>query len=77
VAPSFSMPDYNNKEKKYSKFPDRRLTIYWNGDLVTDNNGKVTINFFTADAPATYIATITGITANGNKIYKTILISRK
>jgi len=77
VAPSFKMPDYNNKEIKYSKFPDQRLTVYWNGDLITDNNGKANINFFTADAAATYIVTITGVTVNGNKIYKTIVISRK
>jgi hypothetical protein len=77
VTPPFNMPDYNNKEARYSKLPDLRLIIYWNGDIVTDNNGKATISFFTADAAATYTATITGITVNGDKIYKTITISRK
>jgi hypothetical protein len=77
VAPAFAMPDYKNNEIKYSKFPDLRTTIYWNGDIITDKDGKAAINFFTADTPATYVVTVTGVTANGDKIYKNIIISRK
>jgi hypothetical protein len=77
VAPAFEMPDYTNKQVRNSKNPDMRTIIYWNGNIITDNNGKATVNFFTADSPATYIATISGITSNGHKIFKTITISRK
>jgi uncharacterized protein YfaS (alpha-2-macroglobulin family) len=71
------MPDYNNKEIKNSKNHDLRTTIYWNGDIFTDKDGKASVNFFTADAPATYIVIVRGITANGDKIYKTATINRR
>jgi len=77
VPQPFNMPDYHNKEIKYSKFPDQRTAIYWNGNIITDNDGKAIINFFTADMPAIYVVTVTGITATGNNICKTITISRK
>jgi hypothetical protein len=77
VSAPFAMPDYTNKEIKNSKTPDLRTTIYWNGDVMTDKDGKVSVNFFTADPPSTYVVGVTGITANGDKIYKTITITRK
>ncbi len=77
VPPPFEMPDYKNKQIRIAGYPDMRKTIYWNGDIITDNNGKATINFFTADTPATYLVTISGITENGLKIFKTTTISRK
>ncbi len=77
VPPAFNMPDYNIKELRKTKEPDLRTTVYWNADIVTDNDGKATINFFTADDPATYIITIAGITINGDVIYKTVTVNRK
>lgn len=73
----FIMPDYNNKEIRNSKNVDQRSTIYWNGNIVTDKEGKASVNFFTADIPATYVVTVSGITSNGEKIFKTTTISRK
>lgn len=73
----FTTPDYKNADKKYSKFPDTRTTIYWNGDLFTDADGKVKINFFTADAPTQYVVKIFGVTAGGNLVFKTAIINRK
>ena len=77
VSPEFEVPDYTNKKLKSSGNPDLRTVIYWNGDVVTDSNGKTTISFFTADIPATYIVTVAGITANGDYIYKTTTVNRK
>ena len=73
----FSMPDYKNEATKASKVPDIRTTIYWKGNIITNPDGKASVNFFTADMPATYLITITGISANGDKIYKTLTLSRK
>jgi len=74
----FPSPDYDKKEKnKNASYPDLRNTIYWNGDLQTDNNGKVGVVFFTADASATYTATVLGITATGELVYKQIKIKRQ
>lgn len=77
VAQPFNMPDYSKREVRNSKNPDLRTTIYWDGDIIADKDGKASVNFFTADPPATYVVTVTGITANGDKIYKTITLSRK
>ncbi len=74
----FPSPDYDKKEKnKNTSYPDLRSTIYWNGDLQTDNNGKVGVVFFTADASATYTASVLGITASGELVYKQIKIKRQ
>ena len=74
VPPVFEMPDYTIRQIKNSKNADVRSTLYWNGDIVTDNNGKATCDFFTADMPASYVVTIAGISINGDRIYKTATI---
>ncbi|HLI92762.1 MAG TPA: TonB-dependent receptor plug domain-containing protein [Puia sp.] len=40
-------------------------TLYWNGDIVTDNNGKAKVDFFTGRQQAVYSAAIVGITMAG------------
>ncbi len=77
IAKPFAMPDYTNPAQKKSKALDARTTIYWNGNLLTDKDGKATVNFFTADVATAYIATITAVTANGYVLHKTIRINRK
>ena len=74
VPPAFEMPDYTIKQIKNSKNPDVRSTLYWNGDMVTDNNGKATCDFFTSDMAGTYVITVTGLSINGDRIYKTASI---
>ncbi|MDQ6904868.1 MAG: Plug domain-containing protein, partial [Bacteroidota bacterium] len=54
---------------------DNRSTLFWNGSFITDNNAALT--FYTSDVPATYRATITGITIHGDIIYKTITFENK
>jgi len=77
VAPAFVMPDYSNMEIKNTKGIDPRNTIYWNGNLLTDIGGKVFVSFYTADTKTTYSVVVTGITANGDYIYKRISLARK
>ena len=70
MAPEFSMPDYNDKRVKESNFNDSRSTLYWNGHVYTNDKGKAVVSFFTADAVSTYTITVSGITVNGDIIYK-------
>ncbi|MEP6682470.1 MAG: hypothetical protein ABJA35_04385 [Parafilimonas sp.] len=77
VASDFEMPDYSNKQAKNSKYPDTRTEIYWNANIINNTDGNANINFFTADAAAVYVVTISGITANGDKIFKTTTVNRK
>jgi uncharacterized protein YfaS (alpha-2-macroglobulin family) len=75
--PKFEMPDYSNQEVRNSPAPDPRTTIYWNGDIVTDANGEADINFYTGDNVTNYTVTITGLTANGDLVYKRVAIGNK
>jgi hypothetical protein len=65
TTPKFQEPDYDKKEIRNSLYPDQRLTIYWNGNLVTDNHGKASLQFFTADSPIKYSVCLIGLTAGG------------
>jgi TonB-dependent receptor-like protein len=77
VCPKFEMPDYSNKETKNSSTPDPRTAIYWNGNIITDKNGEADISFYTGDNATNYAITTTGLTANGDMIYKRIVIGNK
>ncbi|HVX49034.1 MAG TPA: Plug domain-containing protein [Chitinophagaceae bacterium] len=77
TAPRFNMPDYTNPSTRNGKSPDPRTTIYWNANIVTDKYGIASVNFFTADDATTYTVTITGLTANGEYVYKRITVNRK
>ena len=70
LSPLFSMPDYNNASLKNSTFKDYRPTLYWNGHVYSDTTGKARVEFFTSDASTTYTITVTGITSNGDIIFK-------
>jgi TonB-dependent SusC/RagA subfamily outer membrane receptor len=77
VSPKFEMPEYSNKEIRSNPAPDPRTTIYWNGDIVTDKNGETDISFYTGDNVTNYTVTITGLTANGDLVYKRVVIGNR
>jgi hypothetical protein len=72
TPPAFMMPDYSNSKMKAAKFNDIRSTLYWNPSGLTDENGRIDITFFTSDVTANYKVIITGITAHGDVINRTI-----
>ncbi len=63
---SFVSPDYSSEEMKKSSIADFRNTLYWNPSGKPDKNGKVTIQFWTADIKSDYIINIQGISADGS-----------
>lgn len=76
LAPLFNMPDYSNLEIKNASFKDNRSTIYWNGHLYTNPNGKAEVEFYTGDISTSYTISVTGLTASGEMIHKKINIKR-
>jgi len=50
--------------------PDLRTTIHWQPSLTTDEVGKASFRFYTADTPSTYSVVIEGVTDNGKIVYK-------
>ena len=73
----FSEPDYDKKDNKKSSYSDLRSTIYWKGNLLTDANGKASVEFFTADEPSTYTVSLMGVTTTGMLIDKEVKIIRR
>jgi hypothetical protein len=71
----FIYPDYDKAEIKNSSYPDLRSTIYWNGNIITDKQ-DTTLYFFTGDIKTNYTITITGITANGDVLFKKVKLNK-
>jgi len=76
LAPAYSMPDYSNLDIKKASFKDNRSTIYWNGHLYTNPNGKAQVELYTGDVNTNYTISVLGITASGEIIQKKASIKR-
>ena len=74
---SFYEPPYDSYAVREAVFTDNRATIYWNGQIITDDTGKATFSFYTADLKNDYTVTIQGITEKGELIFKTYTIKKK
>jgi hypothetical protein len=65
VAP-FVSPDYSSAERKKSRVPDFRNTLYWNPSVKPDKKGKASIEFWTSDFISDFEVNIQGITQDGH-----------
>ncbi|RYG19934.1 MAG: hypothetical protein EOO07_05870 [Chitinophagaceae bacterium] len=72
VAKEFYSPRYKNN---INPFPDNRSTIFWDANVVTDENGKAKISFYTADKLGTYTLKVEGTDLNGRFGFKKITIT--
>ncbi|HCN84737.1 MAG TPA: TonB-dependent receptor, partial [Sphingobacteriaceae bacterium] len=64
ISRQFYSPNYSDP-KNVTAIADRRTTIYWNPTIITDTNGKGTVEFFNADGLGNYKAVIEGINDSG------------
>ncbi len=64
-ARDFYAPDYNTNRIGV-KFPDKRTTIFWKPDIITDASGNASFNYFNADGTGTYKVIVEGIDGLGN-----------
>ncbi len=69
---AFYSPKY--KPNSIVDMTDIRSTIFWAPDIATDQNGKATVSFFTADNPGSYTITIEGCDMQGGIGSKTAAI---
>ena len=65
----FYSPKYDSQESINDPNPDFRTTIYWKPNVITDDEGNVKLDFYTADDPATYSVIIEGICDDGKLIH--------
>jgi len=61
----FYSPNYDNP-KTDTQMADLRSTIYWNPNIITDENGKATVKFFNADGTGNYKVIAEGLDRQGN-----------
>lgn len=60
----FPIPDHQAKPD--SRLPDFRNTLYWNPAVRTDENGKATVTFYTADNVGDFEIHVEGISKDGH-----------
>ena len=58
-------PDYS---KKQPEAPDYRKTLYWNADVVTDDEGKAEVSFFNNSICKDFKVSIEAVTPDGQFI---------
>jgi hypothetical protein len=63
-ARTFYAPKYNIPKPENEK-PDLRTTIYWEPNVVTDEDGNATISFFNADSKTTIKVDVEGVAEPG------------
>lgn len=60
----FYSPDYTDPSQQ-DETPDNRSTIHWENDIITDEEGKASVSFFTADQPGVYQIVVEGLDTEG------------
>jgi hypothetical protein len=65
----FYSPKYDSQESIENSKPDLRTTIFWEPNVLTDDEGKASLDFYTADDPATYTVIIEGVSDDGRLIH--------
>ena len=59
----FYSPDYSNPTEAGNS--DNRLTLYWNPEVITNENGEAMINFYTSDVVSNFQIMAEGVTNSG------------
>lgn len=61
----FYAPDYGAPADSLAGMKDLRTTIHWAPNIVTDQAGKASFEFYTAESPGTYRIVLEGLDVNG------------
>ncbi len=69
--------NYTDKISLESRKADYRNTLYWNPEIVTDENGEANISFYTSDEKGKFLITIEGIGENGETGSKQMVLEIK
>ncbi|PXX29757.1 MG2 domain-containing protein [Arenibacter sp. ARW7G5Y1] len=69
-ARKFYSPIYGGRQKTDRIKSDYRTTLYWNPEIVVNDNISTYFSFFTGDVPGEFTIKVEGITANGIPVSK-------
>ncbi len=64
IAKSFYSPRYSS-QKDEAAFPDMRSTVYWNPEVMTDDNGNANVSFYTSQSSSNYLIVLQGMDFRG------------
>jgi len=67
-AREFYSPNHND-ETQNTKQPDYRTTLYWNGNITTNEDSNNEVTFFTCDQTGDYDIIVEGITKRGIPVF--------
>ena len=73
----FFSPKYETEDQINSRMPDYRTLLYWSPRILTGNENKKTLNFYTSDLPGHYAAVIMGLSESGIPGIQTVYFSVK
>lgn len=65
----FYSPEYETETDRNKAAKDLRSTIYWKPNVVVDDTGMATLNFYSADSSSEYGIIIEGTSDQGHLIY--------
>ena len=77
VPVEYYAPKYDTPQAIENPALDLRTTIHWQPNVQTDDAGKASFDFYTADSETTYTVTVEGVADNGAIIQKEGKIVRK
>ena len=61
----FHKPQYS-RDQQNDRMPDQRHLLHWAPDVVTDEQGKHQLEFYTSDVPGNYVIIAEGINQKGH-----------
>lgn len=67
----FYSPVYATREQFQNRIPDFRNTLYWNGDVQTDKDGKAKLQFYSSDLKGKYLVVVQGMNDTGGFVSAT------
>lgn len=65
----FGEVKYDTEAKLASRIPDLRTTLHWNPRVVTDQQGKASVLFYTADVTGVFRVQVEGISVDGQPFF--------
>ena len=70
VPQEFNITDYSDDSVEHPEF-DSRTTLYWNPNLIIDDSGEATVQFYTGDRNTIYDVIVEGISESGMPVRAT------
>lgn len=67
----FYSPSYDTKEQLEKRLPDFRNTLFWDGNVQTNNDGSGSIRFYSSDLAGKYRVIVQGMDDDGNFVTAT------